>query len=54
MRVRTDDNGTGRDKAFFDHHLMGKSAPEWLREGVPHLKLDEHIAERLKEQSGGK
>jgi dipeptidyl aminopeptidase/acylaminoacyl peptidase len=39
---------TVRMKEFFDHHLMGKSAPAWLREGVPHLKLDEHIAERMK------
>ena len=32
---------------FFDHHLMDKPAPGWLKEGVPHLKLDEHIGERL-------
>lgn len=27
-----------RMKEFFDHHLMGKSAPEWMVEGVPFLK----------------
>ena len=40
---------TIRMKEFFDHHLMGKPAPAWLKDGVPHLKLDEHIAERMKE-----
>jgi dipeptidyl aminopeptidase/acylaminoacyl peptidase len=45
---------TIRMREFFDHHLMGKPAPEWMREGVPHLKLDEHIAERLKAQGDGK
>lgn len=27
-----------RMKEYFDHHLMGKTAPEWMEEGVPHLK----------------
>jgi dipeptidyl aminopeptidase/acylaminoacyl peptidase len=39
-----------RMREFFDHHLMGKPAPVWLKDGVPHLKLDEHLTERLKEQ----
>ncbi|HET9533566.1 MAG TPA: prolyl oligopeptidase family serine peptidase [Blastocatellia bacterium] len=34
---------------FFDHHLKGKPAPAWLREGVPHLKIKEHLDERAKE-----
>ncbi|HWP43132.1 MAG TPA: prolyl oligopeptidase family serine peptidase, partial [Blastocatellia bacterium] len=34
---------------FFDHHLKGKAAPLWLKEGVPHLKMNEHLEERLKE-----
>jgi len=38
-----------RMREFFDHHLMGKPAPAWLNEGVPHLKLDEHLQERTKE-----
>jgi hypothetical protein len=38
-----------RMREFFDHHLMGKEAPGWLKEGVPHLKLDEHIKERVKD-----
>jgi dipeptidyl aminopeptidase/acylaminoacyl peptidase len=40
---------TVRMREFFDHHLMGKEAPAWLKEGVPHLKLDEHIKERIKD-----
>ncbi len=37
-----------RMKEFFDHHLMGKPAPQWWVEGVPHLKLKEHLEERAK------
>jgi dipeptidyl aminopeptidase/acylaminoacyl peptidase len=39
---------TVRLREFFDHHLMGKPAPGWLKEGVPRLKLDEHLKERGK------
>jgi dienelactone hydrolase len=39
---------TVRMREFFDHHLMGKEAPAWLKEGVPHLKMDEHLTERGK------
>lgn len=37
---------TVRMKEFLDHHLKGKAAPKWLIEGVPHLKLKEHLEER--------
>ncbi|MFN0107992.1 MAG: S9 family peptidase, partial [Blastocatellia bacterium] len=37
---------TIRMREFFDHHLKGKSAPKWWIEGVPHLKLKEHLEER--------
>jgi dipeptidyl aminopeptidase/acylaminoacyl peptidase len=40
---------TVRMREFFDHHLLGKPAPGWLAEGVPHLKLDDHIKDRLKD-----
>ncbi len=40
---------TVRMREFFDHHLLGKPAPAWLQEGVPHLRLDEHLKERAKE-----
>jgi dipeptidyl aminopeptidase/acylaminoacyl peptidase len=37
-----------RMKEFFDHQLMGKPAPQWWTDGVPHLKLKEHLEERTK------
>lgn len=36
---------------FFDHYLMGKPAPKWLKEGVPYLKIKEHLKERSRKQS---
>jgi dipeptidyl aminopeptidase/acylaminoacyl peptidase len=36
----------GRMREFFDHHLTGKPAPDWIRNGVPRLKMDEHLLER--------
>ena len=35
-----------RMKEFFDHHLQGKPAPGWWTEGVPHLKMDDHLKAR--------
>ena len=35
-------------KEFFDHYLMGAPAPDWMRSGVPRLKMDEHLKERAK------
>jgi dipeptidyl aminopeptidase/acylaminoacyl peptidase len=35
-----------RMREFFDHHLLGKPAPGWLKEGVPHLRMEEHLKER--------
>jgi dipeptidyl aminopeptidase/acylaminoacyl peptidase len=40
-----------RMREFFDHHLMGKAAPDWWASGVPHLKMDEHLKERAADQS---
>lgn len=37
-----------RMKAFFDHHLLGKAAPQWLKEGLPLLKLEDHLKETVK------
>ncbi len=45
---------TVRMKEFFDHFLMDKPAPEWWREGVPHLELEEHLEQRAKAIKGGK
>jgi dienelactone hydrolase len=35
-----------RMREFFDHHLMGKPAPDWWKDGVPHLKMDDHLKNR--------
>ncbi len=37
-----------RMREFFDHHLMGKPAPDWWTNGVPHLKMDDHLKTRPK------
>jgi len=34
---------TIRMREFFDHHLLGKAAPEWITEGIAHLELEDHI-----------
>jgi dipeptidyl aminopeptidase/acylaminoacyl peptidase len=39
---------TVRMKEFFDHHLKGAPAPQWWTDGVPRLKMDEHLRERAK------
>ncbi len=38
---------TVRMKEFFDHYLKGGPAPEWWTEGVPYLKMEDHIKERI-------
>ena len=40
---------TVRMKEFFDHHLKGAPAPQWLEEGIPHLKLEDHLEDRVRE-----
>jgi dienelactone hydrolase len=40
---------TVRMKEFFDYRLSGKEPPKWLIEGVPLLKMKDHIEERTKE-----
>ncbi len=37
---------TVRMKEFFDHYLMGAPAPDWMVNGVPRLKMDEHLKDR--------
>jgi acetyl esterase/lipase len=41
---------TVRMKEFFDHYLKGGPAPDWLEYGIPRLKMQEHIDQRLKER----
>ncbi|HYW52122.1 MAG TPA: prolyl oligopeptidase family serine peptidase [Gemmatimonadaceae bacterium] len=35
-----------RMQEWFDHFLQGKPAPEWMQEGVPRLKMEEHLRAR--------
>jgi acetyl esterase/lipase len=42
---------TVRMREFFDHHLMGKPAPKWWTDGVPHLKLKDHLEERSSDKT---
>ena len=37
-------------KEFFDHHLMGKPAPDWWTKGVSRLEMEDYIKARLEEQ----
>ena len=39
---------TVRMKEWFDHYLKDAPAPDWMKEGIPRLKMEEHINERLK------
>ena len=36
----------GRMREYFDHHLTGKPAADWIKNGVPRLKMEEHLLER--------
>jgi hypothetical protein len=40
---------TVRMREFFDHYLMDKPAPQWMEDGIPLLKMKEHLEERVKE-----
>jgi dipeptidyl aminopeptidase/acylaminoacyl peptidase len=40
---------TIRMKEFFDYQLMAKEPPKWWLEGVPYLKMKEHLDEREKQ-----
>jgi dienelactone hydrolase len=44
---------TVRMREFFDHYLRDKPAPNWLKEGIPHLDLEDHLKERMKDKMDG-
>ena len=33
-------------REFFDYHLRDTPAPDWIKNGVPRLKMEEHLQER--------
>ncbi|HSL72560.1 MAG TPA: prolyl oligopeptidase family serine peptidase [Longimicrobiales bacterium] len=35
-----------RMSEWFDHHLKGAPAVDWIKDGVPRLKMDEHLRQR--------
>ena len=37
---------TARMKEFFDHYLKGTPAPDWMVNGVPRLKMEDHLKAR--------
>ncbi len=39
---------TARMKEYFDHYLKGAPAPDWMVNGVPRLKMEDHLKERNK------
>jgi dipeptidyl aminopeptidase/acylaminoacyl peptidase len=39
---------TLRMREYFDHYLKGEPAPDWLKDGIPRLKMDEHLKSRQK------
>ena len=43
---------TMRMQQFFDHHLKGAPAPEWMVKGVPYLERDKE-KEQWKATLGG-
>jgi dienelactone hydrolase len=45
---------TERMKEYFDHYLMGAPAPDWMVNGVPRLKMDDHLKERAKAKTAAK
>ena len=40
---------TVRMREFFDHYLMEKPMPKWLKEGISHLDHEEHIKGETKQ-----
>ncbi len=42
---------TMRMKEFFDYELMDRQPPKWWTEGVPLLKMRDHIDERVKQMT---
>ena len=39
---------TIRMTEFFDHYLLGTPAPEWLKNGIPRIRMEEHLKARQK------
>ena len=42
---------TVRMKEWFDHYLMDKPAPKWMEDGIPLLKMKDHLEQRVTEMN---
>jgi dipeptidyl aminopeptidase/acylaminoacyl peptidase len=42
---------TVRMKEWFDHYLMDKPAPKWMEDGIPLLKMSDHLEQRVIEMN---
>lgn len=43
-----------RMKEYFDFYLMDKPEPNWMKDGIPRLKMNDDITERLKAREDAK
>ncbi len=48
QQPRNQKDYTVRMREFFDHYLKGEPAPDWLKDGIPRLKMEEHLKSRQK------
>jgi dipeptidyl aminopeptidase/acylaminoacyl peptidase len=48
QQPRNQKDYTIRMREFFDHYLKGDAAPDWLKDGIPRLKMEEHLKSRQK------
>lgn len=46
MQPENQKDYTIRMKEYFDTYLMGAPAPEWLKNGIPRLRMQEHLKSR--------
>jgi acetyl esterase/lipase len=37
---------TVRMKEWFDHYLLDQPAPKWMEDGIPRLRMKDHLDER--------
>jgi hypothetical protein len=45
---------TVRMMEYFDHYLKGAPAPDWMVNGVPRLKMEDHLKERARPKTPAK
>jgi dienelactone hydrolase len=48
QQPRNQKDYTIRMREYFDFYLKGAPAPDWLKDGIPRLKMEEHLKSRQK------